>query len=56
MFNIPRGHREVIYYFHMGVFFAKTVNGYKPLTIFAKKLCPRCRLGSKYASVNITFT
>ena len=29
-------------------FFAKIVNSYKPLTIFAKKLYCRCSAGSKY--------
>ena len=28
-----------------GVFFAKIVNGFKPLTIFAKKLHHRCLTG-----------
>ena len=33
--------------------FPKIVNGYKPLTIFAKKSIGNVRLGSKYASVKI---
>ena len=30
--------------------FAEIVNGFKPLTIFAKKLHLRCLIGSSYAS------
>ena len=30
--------------------FAEIVNGFKPLTIFAKKLRLRCLIGSSYAS------
>ena len=37
-----------------GSVFAKIVNGYKPLTIFAKKSIVDVRLCSKYGSVNVT--
>ena len=54
--NEPEAYLESSRTFAMEIFFAKIVNDYKPLTIFAKKLSHRCSAGFQIYLRNLHFT